>query len=111
MAELKITKQMEKTITDKENLIKQLDKKTEELLNKELHEKQERVKIFVKMEKESEGKKITDKSKNAEADHQLKDTITEIQRLSYEIDKIKRHITLCNDKLSLYRNMIRELQL
>ena len=104
------TKKMENEIKYKEKLVKELHTKLDKLLEKELYEKKERVKIITKMEKESD-KKLTDKTKQAEADFKLSETISEIENLKHEISKIKRNIELCNDKISLYKYQIKEKSL
>lgn len=104
------TKKMENEIKNKEKLVKELHTKLDKLLEKELYEKNERTNIITKMEKESD-KKLTDKTKQAEADFKLSETISDIETLKNEISKIKRNIELCNDKISLYKYQIKEKSL
>ena len=107
---LEITKKMENVINEKERKVKHLNGLCSQLTALEIKEGNKRTEIFNKIEKEAT-KKVTDKTKTAEADKILKSEIGQIKHLKTQISNEKREIELLNDRLSLYRNIIRELQL
>lgn len=110
---LEITTKMEQIIQEKEQKVKHLNRLCKQLVALEIKEANKRVEIINKVEAEAqtEGKKVTDKTKNAIADAELKSVLGQIAHLKNDISSLKREIDLCNDKLSLQRNIIRELQL
>lgn len=108
---LEITTKMEKLINEKEAKVLHLNALCKELVALEIREANKRVEILNDIEAKADGKKVTDKTKQAEADAQLKSELGKIAHLKNDIASLKREIDLCNDKLSLQRNIIRELQL
>lgn len=104
------TKEMKKEIENKEKLTKELNTKTKELVKEKIFEKTERAKIITEMEANAT-KKLTDKTKQAQADNELSETIKKIKTLDCEIECIKRNIEIINDKIELYKYEIRELRL
>ena len=110
---MRITEMMQKAIEDKEILNNKLTDLSNQLVSLEIKEFNKRTDLMNKLEKEAheQGKKITDKTKTAHCDTELKNEMNKIKHLKKDIDKVKREIGLCNDKISLARNMIRELQL
>lgn len=113
MQNLTITKEMNKIINEKEDKVTKLNTLCKQLVALELKEANTRVRIINKIEAQAkaEGKKVTDKTKQAEADAQLKSEIGKIAHLKNDISSLKREIDLCDDKLSLHRNIIREMEL
>lgn len=108
--DLKITEKMEKVIIEKELKVKHLNELSKQLVSLEIKESNKRTEIFNRIEMEAT-KKVTDKTKTAEADAVLKHEINKIKHLKNDISSEKREIELLNDRLSLYRNIIRELQI
>ena len=110
---LEITNEMKKIITEKETEVNKLNTLCKQLVALEIREANKRVAIMNKLEAQAkaEGKKVTDKTKTATADAELKSELGQIAHLKNDINSLKREIDLCNDKLSLHRNIIRELQL
>ena len=108
---LEITTKMENCINEKENAVKHLNRLCDDLVALEIKESNVRASIFVKMEQEADGKRVTDKAKTAEADKVLKHELNKIKHLKNSIAKERRHIELLNDKISLQRSIIRELEL
>ena len=104
-----ITEQMKTEIKNKENLTNKLNEDLKKLSTLKLQEKIKRSEIITRLESES-SKKLTDKSKQAHADTLLKDLLKEIDDLKLSIDKSKRCIDLCNDKISYCKYYIKELQ-
>ena len=108
---LEITNEMKKIIQEKEVKVLKLNTLCKQLVALELKEANKRVEILNRIEAEAGGKKVTDKTKQAQADAELKGVIGQIAHLKNDVSSLKREIELCNDKLSLHRNIIRELQL
>lgn len=110
---MQITKEMKKAITEKEKKNTELTKLCNKLVDLEIKEATKRVTIMNKLEAEAtaNGKKITEKSKVAKCDAELKDLMIDIKWLKNDISTLKRDIELCDDKISLHRNRIRELEL
>lgn len=108
----KITTKFEKEIESKEKLVTELNKKRKQLLDLQLNYASERNKILTTTDWEEKiVGKVTDKAKNAYADDQLQEKDTEIKWLENDISIIRKNIELCNDKISLYKYMIRELEI
>lgn len=110
---LEITTKMEQAINKKENLTKKLNDLCDQLVALEIKEATKRVAMMNKLDAEAieSGKKMTDKSKTALCDVELKNEMNKIKHLKNNISKVKRDIDLCNDKISLQRNVIREMEL
>lgn len=108
--ELDITLKMEQVIKKKETQVKHLNHLCNQLVAMEIKEANKRVAIMNKIEAEAE-KKMTDKTKTAMCDAELKQEMGQIKHLKNDIGNLKRNISLSDDKISLYRNMIKELTL
>ena len=110
---LKITQKMEKTIDEKEIKIKKLNELCRQAVALEIKESNKRVQIMNRLENQArkEGKKVTDKTKTATCDAELKSEMGQIKHLHNNIASLKREIEICNDRISLCRNVIRELEL
>ena len=110
MNNLEITNEMLKIINEKEGKVNKLNTLCKQLVALELREANKRVEILNRIEAEAE-KKVTDKTKQATADAELKQELGQIAHLKNDISSLKREIELCNDKISLHRNIIREMEL
>ena len=106
---LEITKEMRKIITEKETKVNKLNTLCKQLVALEIKETNKRAELMNKLT--NSGEKMTEKVKVAKCDAELKSEIGQIAHLKNDINSLKREIDLCNDKLSLHRNIIRELQL
>jgi len=109
-----IANKMNKTITEKETLIKELEEKLAEKLDLEIKTKNETTKILNETVWKTvypNESRVTDKLKTAYVDKQLGDNNTQIKWLENDIAKIKRQIELCNDKISLYKYTLKELEI
>ena len=105
---LEITKKMAKTIEEKEKLNKELTDLLKKCTNLEIGERTKRTYLMNKLAES--GVKMTEKAKIAQCDAELKTEMDNITYIKLAIGEVKREIELCNDKISLYRNMIRELE-
>ena len=105
------TKKMENEIKNKEKLINELHDKLDKLTDVELKEKAERANLLSSDLSDKIEGKITEKAKIAYCDKELKDKTDEITWLKNDISKIKRKIELCDDKIILYKYIIREQEL
>ena len=108
---LKFAKTMENALNEKIIAVKHLNHLCDQLVALEIKEANKRASIFVEMEQKADGKRVTDKAKTAEADKQLKHELNKINHLKNAISKERRHIELLNDKMSICRSAIRELEL
>ena len=104
-----ITGKMEMEIQAKEKLVTELHKKLDELTDLKINKSKRENEILNDSEigDKIEGK-LTEKAKTNYCNQQLEETANEITWLENDISKIKRDIELCNDKISLYKYMIRE---
>lgn len=104
-----ITGKMEMEIQAKEKLVTELHKKLDELTEMKINKSKRENEILNDPEigDKIEGK-LTEKAKTNYCNQQLEETTNEITWLENDISKIKRDIELCNDKISLYKYMIRE---
>ena len=109
MTELKIANQMMNEIKEKENTIKKLNNLIDQCTALEIKERNKRASHMLKLT--NSGEKMTEKIKIAKCDELLKGEMGKISHIKKDIGKLKRQIELHNDKISLYRNMIRELQI
>lgn len=105
----KITDMMAKTIQEKEREVKKLNELVDQCTAMEIKERNKRAKIMNDLSES--GVKMTEKVKVAKCDELLKSEMGQIAHLKKDIGKLKRAIDLHNDKLSLCRNMLRELEL
>ena len=108
---MQIAKKMILEVENKERMVVELNDLCTKLVKMEIAEETARVEIFNKLEAESEGKRVTDKTKTATADAELKDQIIAIKILKNDIAILRRNIELCDDKISVYKYMVRELEL
>ena len=106
-----ITEKMEQTINEKQQLTTALHKKLNQLTSLEIDEKTERADLMSSDLSDKIEGKITEKAKVAYCDKTLKPKIDSIEWLENDITKIKNQIGLCNDKISLYKYTIMELEL
>lgn len=106
---LEITKKMEILIQEKERKVIKLNELCKQLVALEIRETNKRAELMNKLA--NSGEKMTEKSKVAICDAELKSEMGKIAHLKNDVASLKREIDLCNDKLSLQRNIIRELQL
>ena len=107
-----ITEKMEKEINTKEGLVEKLHKKLDELTDMEINKSKRENEILndPNIADKIEGK-LTEKAKTNYCNQQLEETSNEITWLKNDISKIKRDIELCNDRISLYKYMVRESEL
>ena len=105
------TKKMENEIKNKEKLVKELHTKLDKLTDIELKEKEERANLLNSDLSDKIEGKITEKVKVAYCDKELKDKTDEITWLKNDISKIRKKIELCDDKIKLYKYIIREQEL
>ena len=107
-----ITGKMEIEITNKEKLVKELHKKLDQLTDMKISKSKRENEILndPKIGDKIEGK-LTEKAKTNYCNQQLEETTNEITWLENDISKIKKNIELCNDRISLYKYMIRESEL
>ena len=109
MTELKITTKMMGEIQAKQRANKKLNELIDQCTALEIRERNKRASILLELT--NSGEKMTEKVKTAKADEKLKSEMGQITHLKKDIGKIKRDIEIHNDNISLYRNMIRELQI
>lgn len=106
---LQITNQMAEAISQKEIKVKKLNELCNQLVALEIRERNKRAEILEELT--NSGEKMTEKVKVAKADKILKSEMGKISHLKNQIATLKREIDLCNDKISLARNIIRELEI
>ena len=109
MTELKITTKMKEEIQAKQKANKKLNELIDQCTAMEIKERNKRASLLLELT--NSGEKMTEKVKTAKADELLKSEMGQITHLKKDIGKIKRDIEIHNDNISLYRNMIRELQI
>lgn len=106
-----ITQKMEKQINKKEKYMTGLHKKLNELTHLQIQETTERAELMSSSFADKIEGKITEKAKVAYCDKKLKNKTDKIKWLENDITKIKKQMELCDNKISLYKYMIRELEL
>ena len=107
-----ITEKMEAEINSKKGLTKTLQKKLDTLCELELKIANATNKILIdpNIGDKIEGR-ITDKAKIALVEKSLENEKTKLAWLENDIVKIKQDIGLADDKIRLYKYMIREKEL
>lgn len=108
-----ITDKMAEQIENKEKLVIELHGKLDELTDLKMKTAAEKNNILTdpNIGDKMEGVKVTEKSKLAFCDKQLSKSNDKIKWLENDISKIKRNIELCDNRITLYRYMIREMEL
>lgn len=106
---LEITNQMAQAIHEKEIKVAKINELCNQLVALEIKERNARAKILEELT--NSGEKLTEKVKTAKADNLLKSELGKIAHLKNQISNLRREIELCNDKISLARNIIRELEI
>ena len=106
-----ITQKIEKQINNKEKYITALHKKLNELTDLKIKETNERAKLMSSNLSDKIEGKITEKAKVAYCDKILEEKTTTIKWLENDITKIKKQIELCDNKITLYKYHIKELEL
>ena len=106
-----IAKKILTEIEKKEKLNKDLDNKLAQIVQLKLDESNKRAELMSgDLTNKIEGK-VTEKAKVAYCDKILRGKIKAIEWLDNDVGKIKRMINLCDDKISAYKYMIREMEL
>ena len=100
-----------KEVETKEKLTANLHKKLNKVTALKLEESTERANLMSSNLSDKIDGKVTEKAKVAYCDKVLKDKVHSIEWLENDIVKIKRRIDICEDKISAYKYMIRELEL
>lgn len=101
---------LEKAIIYKEDLIDELKEKSYNLFHTEFLEKQSRNEMMITTDwSEILTGKVTEKAKTAYIDKSHEKQLGEIEVLKIEINHLKRRITSCDDRISLYKYQIRVL--
>lgn len=106
---LKITTKMEKAIDKKEQLTKKLNSLIDQCTALEIKERNKRASLMEELT--NSGVKMTEKVKVAKCDKALKSEMGQLAHLKKDIGKVRRDIEICNDRISLARNVIRELEI
>lgn len=106
---LEITNQMASAIAEKETKVKKINDLCNQLVALEIRERNKRAEILEQLS--NNGEKLTEKVKTAKADKILKSELGQITHLKNQIGNLRREIEVCNDKISLARNIIRELEI
>lgn len=105
------TTKMLEAIETKEKLTSALHKKLNALTEAKLKEATERAELMSGDFSDKIEGKVTEKAKVAFCDKTLKPQVENISWIENDIAKIKNQIGLCNDKISLCKYIIRELEL
>lgn len=106
-----ITDEMHEQITKKEALNKKLTELVHQQVALEIKEANKRANLMNSdLSKVIDGK-ITEKAKVAYCDTVLKHEVNQIKHLKKDVATVKREIELVNDKISLVKYMIRELEI
>lgn len=106
-----ITDDLHKEINIKEKYTIALHKKLNKQTDLKIKESTERAKLMSSNLSDKIEGKITEKAKIAYCDKQLQKETTELKWLENDINKLKRQIDLCNDKISCYKYMIKEMEI
>lgn len=105
-----ISEEIKNEITKKEKYINTLNNKLDEITELKITEANERTKLMTgNFTGKIEGK-ITEKAKVAYCDKKLEKQNNKIKWLETDINKLKKRIELCNDKISCYKYMIKEME-
>ena len=106
-----ITNEIKKEIIKKEEYTNELHEKLNQVTHLKITEANERAKLMTSNLADKIEGKITEKAKVAYCDKQLEKQNNEIKWLENDITKIKKTIELCNDKISCYKYMIKEMEI
>lgn len=109
MKELTITTQMAQAVEQKATKVAKINELCNQLVALEIKERNARAKILEDLT--NSGEKLTEKVKTAKADKLLKSELGKIAHLKNQISNLRREIEVCNDRISLARNIIRELEI
>jgi len=108
---MNIAEEIKNEITKKEKYTKELHTKLNEITHMKIAEANERAKLMSSNLSDKIEGKITEKAKVAYCDKQLEKQNNKIKWLDNDITKIKKRIELCNDKISCYKYMIKEMEI
>ena len=106
-----IAEQMEQQIIKKEILNKRLTDLLNQQVALEIRESNKRASLMNSDLSEVIDGKITEKAKIAYCDTVLKNEVNKIKHLKKDVASVKREIELVNDRISLAKYTIRELQI
>ena len=109
---LEVTNELKTLISEKENLIETLNKQLRELQKLETENLTETNKILTETNwSEVIDGRVTEKAKTAIVEKQLSEKINNVEILKLKIAETKRDIELINDKISLCKLIIREMEI
>ena len=106
-----IAQKMEEQINKKEKYMTNLHIKLNKVTDLKIKEANERARLMSSNLSDKIEGKVTEKAKVAYCDKKLEGTVNTITWLENDITKIKKQMELCDNKISLYKYTIRELEL
>ena len=109
---LEVTNELKTLISEKENLIETLNKQLRELQKLETENMNATNKILTETNwGEIIDGRVTEKAKTAIVEKRLSEKLNEVALLKLDIAETKRDIELVNDKISLCKLIIREMEI